>query len=484
MRSDVSRPWAAMRLPALGCVLLLGGCASFSPDGGFGTVQQVAYAELQKDTMRIGDEAAALSAREAVEKLLKRPLTAESAVQIALLNNRGLQAAYNELGISEAQFVQASLPPNPSVSLSQLAGNLELEIERQLIVNLLALATLPARREIAADRFRAAQLRAAEATLRLAADARKQFYRAVAANQKVGFLSAAKLSTEASSELAQKLGETGGINKLDQAREHALTAETTGQLARARLEQRIERERLIRQLGLWGNDINFTLPASLPALPKRPKTARDVEMQALKRRVDLQIAKIELEALGKSLGLTQATRFVNDLELAGLSSYERTKTGGPDKEKLNRRGLEFGFEIPLFDFGQARVAEAEQSYMRAANLLAQKAVNVRSEAREAYQGYRGAYDIARLYQSQILPLRQIIQEQSLLRYSGMLQDVSQLILDARARILSNAQAIDAKRDFWTANTDLHTALAGGGGGPGMASGSSAAIEASAGGAAH
>ena len=456
--------------------LLMGGCASFSPDGGFGAVQQASIGELGASPVRITDESEAVSALSRVRAQLKRPLTAQSAVEIALLNNRGLQAAYNELGISEAQYVAASTPPNPRISLSRLAGSGELEIERQLIVNVLALATLPARSEIAAGGFRAAQLRAAEATLKLAADTRRQYYRAVAANQAVGFLAQARLSTEASSELAQKLGESGGMNKLDQAREYSLGALTAGQLARGRLQQRIEREKLVRLLGLWGNDLAFTLPANLPAMPGKPRTLPEIEADALKRRIDLQIARIELDGLAKSLGLSEATRFVSDIELAGISNYTRTKTVNEDglisRDKVSRRGLDLAIEIPIFDFGQAKVAEAEQTYMKAANLFAQKAVNIRSEAREAYQAYRGAYDIARHYQTQIVPLAKEIQEQSTLQYGGMLIDVSQLILDARNRILANAQAIEAKRDFFIAETDLRAALAGGGAGGsiGMSSG--------------
>ena len=63
----------------------------------------------------------------------------------------------------------------------------------------------------------------------------------------------------------------------------------------------------------------------------------------------------------------------------------------------------------------------------------------------------------------------------------MLVDVTRLIIDARARILSNIDAINARRDFWIATTDLKAALVGGGivggaaegGGPPAASGGEA-----------
>ena len=223
-------------------------------------------------------------------------------------------------------------------------------------------------------------------------------------------------------------------------------------------------------MGLWGQDIAFALPRALPPLPKAIRTARDVEQQALTRRVDLKMALAELEALAKSLGLTNATRLVNAFELAGIQNYERADLVRVDaaghaeieRERAFRRGGEIALEIPIFDFGEARTVEAEQTYMQAANRVAKKAVDIRSQAREAYQAYRGTYDIARLYDGELLPLRKIIQDESILQYNAMLQDVSRLVTDTRARILSEAQAINARRDFWIAESELHASLSGGG----------------------
>ncbi|WP_244607381.1 TolC family protein [Bosea sp. CS1GBMeth4] len=454
-----------------GTAALLGGCVGVSADGGMAPIQMAAYAEIGKDVVKIGDDAGALTAKARVDQLLRKPLTADTAVQVALLNNRGLQAAFNELGIAEAQMVAASLPPNPRLGISKLSGRFEIEIERQIAGSLLALVTLPVRAEIAGDRFRTAQLRAAEAVLKLAADTRRQYYRAVAANAQVTFYQQAKDSADAASELFRRLGESGGVNKLDQAREFAFEAELTVQLAQARQQQRQERERLVRQLGLWGDDLKFALPGTLPPLP-RLQAVKAVEAEALRKRIDVQIARAELDTLAKSLGLANATRFVNDVDLLGRRTYDRGRSiaadGHVERESGRSRTLELELEIPIYDFGQSRVALAEQSYMQAANRLAEKAVNARSEAREAYTSYRASYDIARQYQNNVLPLRKIIQDESLLHYNGMLTDVTQLIVDARSRILSNVAAINARRDVWIAHTDFKHALIGGGsagGGP-------------------
>jgi len=383
-----------------------------------------------------------------------RLLTADAAVQIALLNNRGLQASYNELGIAEAAMVRSSLPPNPTISVSRLAGGGELEIERKIIGDILALATLPARAELAAQRFQQAQLQAIFETLSVAADARRAFYRAVAADDLVRFLGEAQTAARTAAQLAKRLGEAGTLNKLDQAREQVFFADITAELASARRRADGERERLVRALGLWGKELNFRLARKLPALPARPRALPAIEAEAVKRRVDLQIARIEVEALAKSYGLTQATRFINLLEVAGQSKRVRKPSGEVERQ----RGIEVEFQIPIFDFGETRTREAEQTYMAAVNRLIEKAVNARSQAREAYRTYRASYDIASHYQREVLPLRKIISDETLLRYNAMQIDVFALLAEARQRVAANVAAIEAQRDFWLANTNLHVAV--------------------------
>ena len=444
---------------AMGLTLALSACQTFSPDGGMNAVATLAGQELNKDVVAIRSDADAAAARAAIERLLKRPLTADAAVQIALLNNRGLQAAYNELGIAEAMAVQQSLPPNPSFSLSRISGSVETEVERQIIANILALATLPVRANIAADRFRQAQLRAAEETLRVAAETRRAYYRAVAHRELVGFLAQSQSAAESATQLALRLGESGAINKLDQVREQVFYTDLTAQLASTRQRSTSDRERLVRLMGLWGSDLNFKLPNALPALPRRPWTLPYIEIEAIRRRVDLQIARIDLDTLAKAYGLTQATRFINVLEAGYIDKITKDKETGA---RIRDRGFTVSLEVPIFDFGETRVREAEQVYLQAVNRLAERAVNVRSEARDAYRIYRSTYDIAMHYQREVLPLHKIKADETLLRYNAMQIDVFALLADARLRITATSLAIEAQRDFWLAAADLRVAVTGGG----------------------
>jgi outer membrane protein TolC len=365
-------------------------------------------------------------------------------------------------------MLEASLPPSPTVSIERLANPFEIEIERRIVASILALLTLPARTSIASDRFLQAQLDAAEETLRVAAGARRGYYRAVAAREIAAFLTQAKSAAETAAQLATRLGETGAMNKLDQAREQVFYAEITAQLATARQRATSERERLVRWLGLWGGDLDFKLPAALPALPRRPQALPAIEIEAIRRRVDLQIARIELDALAKSYGLTQASRFINLLDVAGIRRTVKDRVTG-EKQHLGGAGIDF--QIPIFDLGEVRVRRAGETYLQAVNRLMEKAVNARSEARAAYRGYRSTYDIAGHYRGEVLPLRKIISDETLLRFGAMQIDVFSLLTEARQRIVATTQAIEAQRDFWLASVDLGVAVVGGGvsGGEGIKS---------------
>ncbi|MGB8708286.1 MAG: TolC family protein, partial [Methyloceanibacter sp.] len=262
-----SHLWGVRLAVLIAAAASLGACRTFSPDGGMEMVAAVAGTGLNKDVVQIrsAEDAAAVRAR--VTKLLHRPLGADAAVQIALLNNLGLQAAYNRLGIAEALAVKASRPPSLSFAFSDVSTPVELDIERQIIGSLLTLVTMPARTRIASDQFAAAELRAAEETLRVAAETRRAYLRAVAARQIVAALGEAKANAEASAELAGQLKQTGAVNKLDHARREVFATETDAELVGARQQAVAAREKLTRLMGLWQSDLDANLPSSLPALP-------------------------------------------------------------------------------------------------------------------------------------------------------------------------------------------------------------------------
>jgi outer membrane protein TolC len=447
------------RALAIASALLLSACKSFSPDGGMSAVAEVAGEGLNKSVVRISSDADASLARAEVSRLLRAPLGPDAAVQIALLNNAGLQAAYNRLGVAEAVMVQGSRPPLPSFGFDWVKTSIELDVERQIVASILSLATWPARSKLAGIRFEQAELRAADETLRLAAETRRAYIRAVAARQILTALNAAKASATSSASLSESLTQTGAVSKLDHAKRQVFATEMEAQLTAARQQADASEERLTRLLGLWGKNLSSVLPNTLPPLPGHARGLGAVEQQAMERRVDLAVARLEAEALARSFGLTRKTRFINVLDAAGISKTQKDK-GEPSADG---GGFNIAFEVPLYDFGKARVREAEQRYLEAINGLAQKAVNARSEAREAFGAYKASYAIAAQYEHQVLPLRDTISAETELQFNAMQIDAFALLEAARAKADAEVASIEARRNFWLASTDLSVAVLGGGG---------------------
>lgn len=444
-------------LLALCAAAVLSGCASFSADGGFDRIQQAAQQQTGKRTTWMRSVQDIDSVAHSVNALLEKPLTVDDAVQIALLNNRALQARYSDLGIAEATLVQASRMPNPGFSFARTHGGDELKIDRSLTLSLMSLLTLPASTAIESRRFEQSKLLVAQSMLQTAADTRKAYYQAVASQQSLSYQEQVRLAAEIGHELSQGMASRGNFSQLDVAREQVFYADTQAQLTRMRKQANADREKLIRLLGLSGMAgtaqqprANLRLPPRLPDTPALAATLQDVETTAMTQRLDIQAMKMEVDALATSLGLTQTTRFVNVLDLGLMRNAERGKAV--------ENGYEISIEIPLFDWGGARVAKAESVYMQAVHTLAQTAIDARSQVRENYDGYLQAHALARQYRDQVVPLRKRISDEYMLRYNGMLISVFELLADAREQANAVNAAIDAEREFWIADADLQLAL--------------------------
>lgn len=436
---------------ALLSATLLGGCASFSPDGGFGAIESATRSQIQKDVVWSRDDDTRKIVEARVDALLAQPLSVDDAVQIALLNNPGLQAALNTLGIAEADWVSAQRLPNLGFSIGRFTRSSEVEWEYGLHISLIRLLTMPMRADIEQRLFEQTRLDLSLEVLRLAADARKAWVTAVAANETVEVMQRAMEAAEAGAELARRMAEAGNWSKLKQAREHAFYADTALALARAEQARVQARERLVRLLGI-SDPSRVQLPARLPDLPEALAALPVVEQQAMESRLDLQMARLQADALAKNLGLTRSTRMINVLELG----FEYNTSN----EEPTKRGYEISFELPLFDWGESRVVAAESRYRQALEQARQTAVDARSEIREAHAMLLSQYAVARHVRDEILPLKKRISEENLLRYNGMFISVFDLLADARSQLATVNTAIETQRDFWLAEADLQMALVG------------------------
>ncbi len=441
-------------------LLALGGCATLAPDAGLGNVQSLVRDRIGKDATlpKVDSDPAAIASIS--RTFLDAPLTVEAAVQLALLNNAGLKANLAELGISDADLVQAGRIPNPVFTFSNKRNSHVTTIERTVMVSVMSLLTMPLAQQVAGRQSEATELQVAAQIVQLAGATRRAYFAAVAAQESVKYFEQVKSAAEAAAELAARMVKVGNFSKLAQMREQVFYADATSQLARARLAAILERERLSRLLGLTGADLAFVLPDRLPDLPATTVDIAEAQRAAMDRRLDVLMARRGNEAMAANLGLTKATRFINVVEVG----YTNESSTGEKRQN----GYEIDIEIPLFDWGDAKLARAEATYMQSAHRLRDAALAAQSEVRGSYQTYRTNYDLARHYRDEVVPLRKRIADENVLRYNGMLIGVFELLADAREQIASVNAYIETLRDFWMAETDLQLALSGGAGGDRMA----------------
>jgi len=439
-------------LVSLTLAALLAGCATLQPEQNLADVQQLTEgrtAGVAVELQRPRSEQEAI-----VAELLREPLTADHAVRIALLNSPAAQQALLTLDLSDALRVQAGRLRNPHFSIAEFADGDVREIERTLRFDLVGLILLPWKSEWQNRQHELAKLQAAQELARLATDVRKAWINAVAAQQSLRYFEDVVEAAEASAELARRMTRVGNFSKLQQAREQAVLAEAAAQLARARQRALAERERLTRLLGLWGAQAQFRLAERLPELPAQTASLDDAEARALRARLDVRAAVAEANWTAQSLGLVKTSGYLDGLTLA----YKHTSSVDGAGERTQKHGWELELPLPVFDWGQARNARAETLYMQSVVRVRNVAVQARSEVREAWHAWRTAWDLARHYRDEVVPLRRFIGEETLLRYNGMLQSVWDLLGEVRNQSLAVNQAIEAQRDFWLTDADLQLAL--------------------------
>jgi outer membrane protein, heavy metal efflux system len=439
--------------PALAGVLLLGGCTTVPPDAGFPDVRQaVADRTGQRIQWDQGTDADRQVA-EAVRAILGRELTAGGAVQVALLNNQDLQATYEELGIAQAELVEAGLLTNPRLLAEvRFPKYHALPFELDVTQSFIELLTLPLRKHAAAAAFEAAKLRVTHEVLNTAAEAEASFFRAQGAAQLVEMRRAVVAATEASYDAAKRLHDAGNITDLTLANERALYEQAKIDLAKSERAALDAREELNAVMGAWGGQTTWTLSPRLPALPAAEIDPARLESLAVARRADLGAARHEAEAAAQGLGLTRSTALVGDLTVGGHleKDTDGALTVGPSIE----------VPLPIFNQGQPAIAAAQARLRQGQKRYAALAVKVRSQVRRARDDVTAARDLAEYYGRVVVPLRHQIVQQSQLQLNAMQVGVFELLRAKQAEIDAGREYVEALRDYWVARAELDRAAGG------------------------
>ncbi|MFO0739617.1 MAG: TolC family protein [Labilithrix sp.] len=443
-------------LAALSASLLLMGCASTSPKDPF---KDLAAKVEQRSGHRVrwdqgGDDHGAIE--KAVDDLLTRELTADAAVQVALLDSPALRAKLEELSIAQADLVQAGLLKNPVFSIGRTAWEAE-HINPNLFASIeqdfLDILTLPLRKRVASAELEAAKLELADHVLELAGQVREAFYNAQAAEQVAAMRRLVTDASQTAAELARRQHEAGNMNDLALNNELALAAQTSLDRRRADTDAAVAREKLNKVMGVWGHRTAWKTGKRLPELPKEEAQLEHLESVAVGQRLDIAAARQNLQAMEYVLSLAKTTRWTGTINVA-------VETG---RLRHNRRfsfGPSVALEIPLFDQRQAQVARLEAHTRQARNELAALSIDVRADVRSAAVRVQTTRGVVEEYGKVMVPLRENIVRFSQQQYDAMLLGVYQLIQAKQNEFEAYREYIESLRDYWIARSDLERAIGG------------------------
>jgi cobalt-zinc-cadmium efflux system outer membrane protein len=434
-------------------LLLLTGCVTVDQRAGFSDVREVVEARSGKHVVwNLGTELDAEAAAE-MRRLLAGPLTADAAIQVALLNNRELQATYAELAVAQADVVQAGLLTNPVFDgsiLFPIAGG-PVKADLSVAMSFLDVFYRPLRRRVATARFEEAKLQVTGAVLDLAAAVRAAFYRHQADEQRLELLETVVQALAASAEVSERLYAAGNITDLDRARERALLEEERLQLRAAEVAVRESRAELNTLMGLWGEETAWQVERRLPDVPADALALEGLERQALAQSLDVASTRQRLVAGGEELGVSRALLLIPESSLG---------VGSEREEGEWKVGPTIELPIPLLNQGQGRLGRAVAEFRRAEQEYYAVGVRVRSAARLVKARLEGAEDRARYSRDVVLPLRERIVRETQLQYNAMQVGVFDLIRAREQQIQAAIVYVDALLDYWLARSELEQLMSG------------------------
>lgn len=435
--------------------LVLSSCATLDIDEAMGrtssSLEGFTDAELILKRTRSDNE----HADAIVDELLNAPLTQSGAIQVALANSPAFQAKLANNWAGAAQSAQAGRIANPMLALERLEIGSETELTALLSFGLLDVFTLPARQRRAKSELARAQVSLTADVVSHITDVRQSWVKAIATEERLQYAQQVFDSAEASAELAEGMQLAGNFSRLDRARQQTFYTDAATAITTATHDVLAAREALIRMLGLSAEQIErLQLPERLPGLPDTPRSTKEVGRVATADRLDVQLAEASLKSAARAQGLNTVFSYT-DIELGILR--QRIEDDG---ERTTGDGYEISVGLPVFDWGGMKRAAMNAKTLAAANILEATLGGAASTLRESYSAYRTAFDVARFYQSEVLPLQEMIAEENVLRYNGMLIGVFELLADSRRQISIVQSAINANEQFWMSDAALKATLVG------------------------
>jgi outer membrane protein, heavy metal efflux system len=376
-----------------------------------------------------------------IDNLLAQSLTPETAVQIALLNNRDLQAVYADLGIAQADPIQAGLWKNPiidgAVTFPTAGGPTDYTFNVALKV--IDILYIPLRKRVAASQLEETKLRVTAQVMRVAGETYLAFIDYLGQRQHLGVFSQAVQSAEASVEAAAAMRRAGNITDYEYESEVAQQVQVGVRLAQAQTAASRAQERLNRLMGLTGRQTEWDSADRLSSVPAHELPTSDAEARSIDASIDLAVARQRIVTLGQKYRVVKATSLVPQLDAgAEIERVEGEREAGPS----------FEVEVPLFDWGQARKASARLEILQARDQFTALAVRVRSQARLQQAKLLSARQTALYYGNTVIPQSQRLLDAAQRQYNAMQIGVFQLLQAKQNQIQAAEAYVGALTTYW------------------------------------
>lgn len=437
----------------LASTAIVAGCTTLSSQGSFNQVADKIQLRLGKQISWDASQYDDPVVHATIEKLLSRPLTAERAVQIALLNNRELQAIYANLGIAQANLVQSELWKNPvlngSVTFPLAGGSPDYSFD--LALKLIDILYIPLRRSIAESQVEEAKLQVTAEVMRVAGQTYSAFIEYLTERQRVAVLTEAVKAAAAVAETGRALRQAGNITEYDFEAEVAQQVQVAAELARAEISATQARERVNQLLELTGRQTQWRSADRLPAIAAKDPPTVDMERKAIEASVDLAALRQQIITTGRRYRVVNITSLVPQLDLGG----EVARTAG-EKET----GPTFAVELAVFDWGQARREQARMEILKARDDFTALAVHIRSIARLQRARLLSARQTAAYYNTTVVPQAQRLLETAVRQYNVMQLGVFQLLQARDRQIRASLEYVTALSTYWKERARLAQILAG------------------------
>lgn len=403
------------------------------------------------------DERSRAQVRKRVAELVAKPLTLDRAVQIALLNNRELRAVLEDLGVAQADLVQAGLLQNPTIAgdlVSSTQGN-GLGGGVSLTQSLMSVFLIPAKVRLAKSQLAHGVVTVGQAALMLTRDVRVAYLDALAAERDLALQRTLVQAAEVADELATRQLEAGNITPLDRELFAAALDEARVDWADAQLEARVTHEALTRLLGLWGDDVSWELADAMPALPMKDADLGSLESRAIRERLDLSAARVEVDSIKHAIGLRKRG-VITQIDVGVTARNEVGSDAGHEWVI----GPELSLEIPLFDPGHADIGRMRAYLRQAEHRLQDAAIAARSDIRIHRERLVAARRKVEYYRETVLPRTEAITALTLLQYNAMLLGTYQLLETRSDQTEARRELVHALHDYWTAHSELELAVGG------------------------